>query len=116
MKTDLLCITLMFQCPPANEDTLALREACLLDPLERPPKHCMFDLQCRTFFAIRDVKNFFHLPLSTECYFTSVSETAFYQLYLRLSDAVLNLTFKHTFQLHFVLIFCHVLYSKAMLV
>jgi len=35
-----MCTYLMLQCPPANEDTLALREACLLDPLERPPKHC----------------------------------------------------------------------------
>ena len=31
---------LMLQCPPANEDTLAIREASLLNPHERPPKHC----------------------------------------------------------------------------
>jgi len=30
----------MLQFPPANKETLAIREACLLDPLERPAKHC----------------------------------------------------------------------------
>ena len=30
----------VLQFPPANVDTLAIRSACLLNPHERPPKHC----------------------------------------------------------------------------
>jgi len=50
------CLVLQF--PPANEETLALRQACLLNPLERPPKHCtdlflpFLLLLCTCYYAV----------------------------------------------------------------